>query len=272
MKHICKISLFILAVSVFSACVSEEQQKINRRVEKLNRQIDSCKPILTNFFNVVQNFKTIAKSSETLKEINQLKSDDTLTISFLKQYFDSLKMISGDIYHMNPKIVFLQNALPIRLNPQTKGKISETQIQNIGWIDNQLVWKIYDRLKNGDPDFEISNPPDWETEETREKNTADYGNMIKEITDCRYLLGVEDIFVKPATVENSKTFESGLIFSKIHIFDIVQKKITAQYYTLNKNSSIVFVDTLNLKTKLSDLDLDLKQEVFAQLKRRFEKK
>ena len=270
MKFAEKILIFVSVIFIFSGCLSEEQKKMKLRIEKLDNQIENNRDALQKFFDALQKFKSISKSAKSVEEFNSLKPSDTLAIRFLSQYFDSIQIVSGDIYKLKPPIVFIKNALPIRLNSESTTEISETQIQNIGWIDKQLVWKIYYRLKNDEWEDEISSPASWETEEAREKNAQDYGEMIKTISDCSYLLGVEDVFVKSAKVIDKRTFESGFIFSKIHIFDLKQTKIVAQYFTLNKNSGIVFADTLNAESQSSDLDSDLKQEVFGQLKRRFE--
>ncbi len=264
--------LSIVALVIFSfGCKTEAEQRTAERVEKLDNLLEKSRPQLDQFFGGMQNLILAVKPHNVLTDSTKLSPADTVALKILASSYDSVHVISGDIYKLNPPLKFGKNAQFMRLSPDAQTDSKENLITYTWFFDKQIAWNILDRLKNDTWHYTISEPAEYESEETRTETANETEALLTQFAECEYILSIEDVFMKDPVYIDNQNFKSGYLLSKVHVFSVRTQKIVASFYTYNENGFVNFVVTTDAAAIRNDLISDLKNETFMRLKKRFER-
>ena len=157
------------------------------------------------------------------------------------------------------------NAAAIHLNPEGNGEDAHGLIRYLKYVDEQLIFKIEDRINGEDWHYTISEPDDYRSEEAREEDAREMADQIEEVAGLKYLLGLEELIVSGGRIIDEKNFESGMLFCKVHVLDLEKQEIVQDFYTYNTNGFMVFTFTEGKDSQEQELITDLRNELIVDL-------
>ncbi len=260
-----EIKLWLLAVIavMLMSCASEQESAVKKRIKTLDSLVKINKPALEKFFEALPDlFQLAAAQKNIASDTTQLTTDmKSVYNNMLNQYSDfydtsgTLDAIRKNLKHDSLILVFYPDSLLL-----TKPEANYC-IQFLKLTDYQIIFQIFDRL-NGEPwTYNIAEPNDFTSEQSRNEYAALMANTITQLAAAPYIFTIKDIMLIPAKIISDSQYDSGMILVKVWVYDKIKGQILGEFYMRTKNSFLIMSMADNDKNYLSnELMQDLRNE------------
>ena len=249
---------FSITTILFSSCKSEEEKNAEKRMEELDQLMEDNKDHLHAFFAGIEKLRTTIKKPAA-EDLRLLSPSDTFLFHIMKKEY-SKTSFKGDelIYEKSNSLVYY---------PTEDYPSPTAQFQFIrGLLDQEYYHNIYDRYMGEEWHMDISDPDDYRSEESRDEIKDRFKEVIRHLAETKYLIGVEEMYLKPGAFINDDEFTAGEVLCRIYALEVATGDILQTFLVRAENS--LFVMTFSgddLESRNGELLGELRQQVYENL-------
>ena len=151
--------------------------------------------------------------------------------------------------------------------PQELNLTLESTFQYM-WLDNHSYYiNIVERYKEAEWHSDISDPDDFDSEEERDERLEEMIGDIEHLLNTKYVIGVEEVYIKPGKFIDEETFESGELLCRVYVIEVASNEMVQSFLVRSENS--LFVMTFSgddIESRNKELLTELRQSLYKNIK------
>ncbi len=263
MRITCALLLAFFSLSLFG-CETAEEKAVRARIAELDIQLERIRPRVTSILSGMERLQSTVQPAAVGPDTSALSKEESAVFRNLNTY--SFRFLYPDKDDLKTRIVPRDNTLGLWLNPDANDNNTRGLIQFLRFVDPQQIFGVAARLSGDDWPSDISAPSQYHSEARRDEDAEKMREIMEQLTEIRYLIGAEEKLVVAPRMVDDNSFESGILFAKLHVLDVQSQEIVETFYAKALNSGLTYTMTEDYKNE--ELLKDLRSQLFVGLRQR----